>query len=128
MLKQLMLTLSIALSAQRLQAAVITINNQEDFNQRVLNSSIPVVVKFSGKSCPPCIRFAPVFERMSREFEGRVLFVAIDVDAAQALSNTYNVRSIPTIIYFSNGQKRSLETGFKSNDAFRSSIRRVFGL
>jgi thioredoxin 1 len=126
MFKKYIVLTCMALSLS-LQAAVTHINNVQDFNQLVLNSSIPVVVKFSGKKCPPCIRFAPVFEQVSREFENRVRFVAIDVDAVKSLSNAYDIRSIPSILYFTNGNRKSTETGYKSADSFRSSIRRIFG-
>gem|GEM_PF-870035 len=109
-----------------INAQVVTIHNEQEFNAIVANNSY-VVVKFSGKGCPPCQKFAPIFERTSQVFSN-VIFAAVDVGAVPALSNRFSVKSIPTLLYFKQGQLANLEKGFKSSNQFESSIRSILGL
>jgi len=54
--------------------------------------------------CGPCRMIAPVLEQVAQEYEGRLQIVKLNVDEAQQTAFRYNVRSIPTLILFKNGQ------------------------
>lgn len=68
-----------------------------DFEKEVLQSEVPVLIDFFADWCMPCKMFAPVFEEMAGEFEGKVKFVKVNVDASPELAQKYLVMSIPTI-------------------------------
>ncbi|MCW8345541.1 thioredoxin TrxC [Vibrio sp. ZSDZ65] len=71
----------------------------------LLNSNQPIIVDFWAPWCNPCVGFAPVFEQTASEHSGNVRFVKIDTEAQQQLAARYQIRSIPTIMVFKNGQK-----------------------
>ncbi|OLQ88598.1 thioredoxin TrxC [Vibrio panuliri] len=77
----------------------------------LLNSDQPVVVDFWAPWCNPCVGFAPVFEQVAQELAGQVRFVKIDTEAQQNLAAQYQIRSIPTIMVFKNGQRVDVING-----------------
>lgn len=63
-----------------------------------------VVVKGSADWCGPCKQVKPGFEKMAKEFQGKVLFISVDVDKFQSIANKYGIRGIPAFLIFSNGK------------------------
>jgi thioredoxin 1 len=76
----------------------------ETFDTEVLEEKLPVLVDFWADWCMPCKMVAPLIEELSEEFEGRVKFAKLDVDANQHVPVHYGIRSIPTLLVFKNGQ------------------------
>lgn len=81
----------------------ITITD-DNFEQEVLRSDKPVIVDFWAAWCGPCRMIAPIVEELAKEFEGKVKVGKLDVDDNQNTSIKYGVRSIPTVLFFSNGK------------------------
>lgn len=77
----------------------------------ILNSPQPVVVDFWAPWCNPCVGFAPVFSDVAKERSGNVRFVKIDTESQQNLAANYQIRSIPTIMVFKNGQRVDVING-----------------
>ena len=75
---------------------MVTVNNV-NFEQEVLNSDVPVLVDFFATWCMPCKMFAPIFEAVAEEFEGKVKFVKVNIDESPDLAQKYFVMSIPTL-------------------------------
>ena len=76
----------------------------ENFNKEVLSSDIPVVVDFYADWCGPCKMLAPVIETLATEFEGKVKVGKLNVDNAPDTAQNYGIMSIPTLLYFKNGE------------------------
>lgn len=76
----------------------------ETFDTEVLEEKLPVLVDFWADWCMPCKMVAPLIEELSEEFEGRVKFAKLDVDANQHVPVLYGIRSIPTLLVFKDGQ------------------------
>lgn len=74
------------------------------FEETVLASDLPVLVDFWATWCPPCYQLAPVLAALASEYEGRVRFATIDVDANQQTTMRYGVRGMPTMILFRGGE------------------------
>jgi len=75
-----------------------------DFEEKVLQAQKPVIVDFWAEWCMPCKMLAPTFEELSNEYIDKIEFVKMDIDTNPKTPTKYNVRSIPTLIIFSNGQ------------------------
>ncbi len=74
------------------------------FEQEVLKSNIPVVVDFWAVWCGPCKMIAPIMEELAQEYDGRVKFTKLDVDHNPNTAVKFGIRSIPTVLFFKNGQ------------------------
>lgn len=74
------------------------------FQSDVLDSSIPVLVDFWAPWCGPCRAIAPVLEGLAGEYDGKAKILKLNVDDHQQTAAAYNVRSIPNLIVFHNGQ------------------------
>lgn len=76
----------------------------DNFEQEVMKSTVPVVVDFWADWCAPCRMIAPIVEDLAEEYNGKVKFVKLDVDANPNVSMKYAIRSIPTLLIFKNGK------------------------
>ncbi len=86
--------------------------NEGLFEQEVINSVQPVLVDFWAPWCGPCRSMAPVLDEVAKEFEGRVKVCKVNVDNNQELARKYGIMSIPTLIFFKNGQAAGQVIGF----------------
>ncbi|WP_117234023.1 thioredoxin TrxC [Vibrio maerlii] len=77
----------------------------------LLSSNTPIVIDFWAPWCNPCVGFAPVFEQTADERSGQVRFMKVDTEAQQQLAAQYQIRSIPTVMVFKNGQKVDMING-----------------
>ncbi len=87
------------------------INKKSDFQKIISESNVPVVAKFFATWCGPCKMIAPVFEKLSQEFENQVKFIGIDVDDCEGIASDYYVSSVPTFIIFKNGEEFDRTSG-----------------
>ena len=78
--------------------------NDDDFDEKVLNSDLPVLVDFWADWCGPCKMIAPIVEELSQEYDGKLDFAKLDVDSSPNIAMTYGVRSIPTLLIFKEGK------------------------
>lgn len=88
----------------------------QNFQEEVLNSSTPVLVDFFATWCGPCKMLAPVVEELATEYAGKVKVGKLDVDDNPVVAQTYGVQSIPTILFFKNGQLVDKMVGFQNKE------------
>lgn len=81
------------------------------FDAEVLGASEPVLVDFWADWCPPCKAMDPTIDALSREMEGKVKIVKLDVSANPGITVRYNVRAMPTMIIFKNGEPADAKVG-----------------
>jgi len=77
--------------------------NKDNFSQEIVNSSTPALIDFYATWCGPCKAIAPMIDTLKSEFNGQMNIVKIDVDENPELAQLYNIRSLPTLMFFKNG-------------------------
>ena len=98
------------------------VNGQEQWQNEVINSDKPVFVDFWAEWCGPCRMVSPTVEEVSKEYEGKVNFVKVDVDQNNELASKYNVFSIPTLAIFRDGKVIAQTAGAASKESLKAYI------
>ena len=93
-----------------------------DFSEKVLDADAPVLVDFWAEWCMPCRLIHPIIEELAEEYDGKVGFAKLDVDANPQSSLQYGVRSIPTLILFTDGKPADQMIGAMPKSALKSRI------
>lgn len=95
----------------------------QNFEQEVMQSPVPVLVDFWAEWCGPCRMQAPIIEDLAKDFAGQAKIGKLEVDQNPATPQKFQIMSIPSLMIFKNGevvwqgvglqQKKSLETALK---------------
>jgi thioredoxin 1 len=88
----------------------------ENFEQEVLKSDIPVLVDFWAEWCVPCKMLGPIIEELADEYAGKVKICKLDVDDAPATAGQFGVQSIPTVMVFKGGEQVTQTLGAQPKD------------
>jgi len=81
------------------------------FDEEVLQAQEPVLVDFSAVWCPPCRVLEPVVEELAGEYAGRVKVAKLDADQYQETVSRYQIRGLPTLLFFKDGQVQDTVVG-----------------
>lgn len=77
----------------------------------LINSEQLVLIDFSAEWCGPCKMLAPILKQVKDELGDTLKIVKIDVDRNQTLANTFQVRGVPTLMFFKNGEQLWRQSG-----------------
>lgn len=95
----------------------------------VIASGKPVVIDFWATWCGPCMRLAPVIDELAEEFGEAVVIGKYNVDEETELSGQYRIMSIPTILFFKNGEQvRDLRMTGATKEQLRERIEKLIAL
>jgi thioredoxin 1 len=101
---------------------VIEVTDQ-DFEQQVLKSDLPVLVDMWAPWCGPCRMLGPVVERLSEEFDGKFKFCKLNVDENPETARAYRVMSIPLVVFFKDGRKVDESLGAVPEDTLKPKVK-----
>ena len=98
---------------------------EENFSQEVLKSATPIVVDFWAEWCGPCKMIAPVLDELAAEYDGKVKIGKVNIDEFQQIAINYGIQSIPTLLFFKDGQVADQVVGMRSKRDLKASFDRV---
>lgn len=107
--------------------ANLTTLTDDNFEDEVLNSDEPVLVDFWATWCGPCRQIAPIVEDLADEFEGRAKVGKVDVDENPQVAQQYGVRSIPTLLFFKDGEVQEQLVGASGKQPLKETLEDLAG-
>jgi thioredoxin 1 len=96
-----------------------------DFESKIINSSLPVLVDFWAPWCGPCQMVAPLIEEIAKEYEGKLIVAKLNVDDSPATAQKYNVMGIPTLLFFKNKQPVKQLVGYQEKAVLQKAVEGV---
>jgi thioredoxin 1 len=96
-----------------------------DFKSQVLDSKGVVVVDFWAPWCGPCRTVGPVIEELAKEYEGKVKIGKLNVDENSQTAGQYSVMSIPSVLFFKDGQPMKTMVGAQSKEKYKQEIEQI---
>lgn len=100
---------------------VPTISEQE-FEQEVLRSELPVLIDFTADWCGPCKTVAPEVEAIAKELEGKAKVVKIDIDRSKRIATMLRIQAVPTFMVFFKGRPVAADQGVVRRNRLRELI------
>ena len=96
--------------------------NDSNFEDMVLKADKPVVVDFSADWCGPCKRLHPIIEKIAGDYDGRAVVARLDVDNAQKIAQQFRVMSVPTVLFFKDGEAKDQSVGLVPESVITAKI------
>lgn len=97
----------------------------KNFDQEVLESSMPVIVDFWASWCGPCKMLTPIYEQVSKEFFGKVKFTKLSTEDYPDIANEQEVMGIPCLIVFNQGKEVERIVGFLQAPQLKQKIEAI---
>ncbi len=99
--------------------------NSNDWQEKVLSSKVPVIVDFWAPWCPWCMRLMPVFDEVSKQYEGKLIFAKVNVEENQTIANENGILGIPVMKMFCDGRNVGELVGYMSKEKLVQELDRM---
>ena len=100
--------------------------NDANFDEIVLKSEKPVMVDFWAEWCGPCRMVSPIVSEIANEYKEKAVIGKLDVNSNPGVSAKYGIRSIPTILFFKNGELANKQVGAVPKSNLVSKLKALF--
>ena len=97
-------------------------NFKDENTKELIKSGQPLVIDFWATWCGPCMRLAPIIDQLATEYEGKVLIGKYNVDEESDMSTEFGIRSIPTLLFFKDGELTGQLIGGSSKSEVEAKI------
>ena len=94
----------------------------DNFEAEAIKSDIPVLVDFYADWCGPCKMMMPVVEKMAEKYDGKIKVGKVNSDEESSLAAKYNIMSIPSFLFFKNGELVDTTTGAMPADVLAGKL------
>ena len=111
--------------AEVIDTNIFKIDSEAEFFKKVLGSQKPVVVKFETDWCGACNTMAPIFEKSADEFVDQMKFTQVDADKQKELAQKYEIKGVPTFIFFKDGKIIEKIEGGMDEDDFKNKVKEI---
>jgi thioredoxin 1 len=99
--------------------------SDNNFENEVINSDVPVLIDFWAPWCGPCRAIGPVVDELAKDYDGKLKVVKMNVDENPLTPSRYGVRSIPNLLLFKNGQVKDQIVGAVPKSHFVQAIDKI---
>ncbi|KAL1534613.1 thioredoxin M3, chloroplastic-like [Salvia divinorum] len=97
----------------------------KSWDKLIIDSDVPVLVEFYASWCGPCRMVHRVIDEISAEYSGRLKCFLLDVDTNSQITADYDIKAVPVVLLFKNGEKRDTVIGTMPKDFYVAAIERV---
>jgi len=110
------------LTKETFQKKVFDYENNKEWK---FEGELPAIVDFYADWCGPCKMVAPILERLSEEYKGRIDVYKVDTEAEQELAAVFGIRSIPSLLFIPKGGKPQMAMGAMPKESFDQAINEI---
>jgi len=90
--------------------------------------TLPAIIDFYADWCGPCKMVAPILEKISKEYDGKLHIYKIDTDKEQELAGAFGIQSIPSILFIPQNDEPQMSRGALGREAFDKAIADILGV
>ncbi|KAK9135977.1 hypothetical protein Syun_015307 [Stephania yunnanensis] len=97
----------------------------DSWDERILNSNVPVLVEFWAAWCGPCRMVHREIEEIVGQYQGKIDFYILKADDDPEIAEKYGVKAVPVVLFFKNGEKRASVTGTMPQEFYIAEIEKL---